>query len=159
MKMRTAMWIPLLAGLTLSGVESVVAQETVPDYVVVSGSNVNVRTGPGTDRVVIGLAHKGDLFVCTGESGDWFEIQMFSEEPRFISALHVYPLTRSQIVPGHELRLPASDSVAWSLHASIQWATDWARVEAEELLPASHYSRYRIRLGNHDLPDYGADIR
>jgi len=137
MRTRTALWIPLLTGLAALGVERAAAQETVPDYVVVSGFNVNIRTGPGMDRVVIGLAQKGDLFVCSGQTDDWFEIRLFSDDHRYISRSHVYPLTRSQIVPGHELRLPANDSVAGSLYASIQWATDRARVDATELLPVS----------------------
>ena len=100
MKMRTALWISLLAGPVVLGAEQVTAQGTAPDYVVVSGFNVNVRTGPGTDRVVIGRAQKGDLFLCTGQSGHWFEIRMFSDDRRYISPSHAYPLTRAHIIPG-----------------------------------------------------------
>ncbi len=144
MKTRNVLLGPLLAALPVLGAAGTTAQQTAPDYVVVSHFDVNVRTGPATDRVVIGLARKGDLFVYTGEVGDWFEIEVFSDDHRYISKAHVYPLTASQIVPGHRLRLPP-DSIARSLHASIQWAIDRAQVEATELLPASVDSaRHRV---------------
>jgi SH3-like domain-containing protein len=137
MNTHTTLGIPLIISFVALGGGSIAAQEPTPDYVVAAASDVNIRTGPGTDRVVIGLAQKGDLFSCTGQTGAWFEIRLFSDDARYINGSYVYPLTSAQIVPGHELRLPASDSVAQSLFDAIQWATDRARVEATELLPAS----------------------
>jgi hypothetical protein len=148
MKTTTALRIPLLASLVVFATARVTAQESVPQYVVVSGSNVNIRTGPGVDRVVIGRADKGDLFVCTGQTEGWFEIRMFSDDARHISASHVYPLTREQIVPGHRLRLPASDATAQSLHVSVQQAIEQSETEASELLPVSVDTARHVTLRN-----------
>ncbi len=137
MRTEIAVSMSLAMSIAAVGFEWMNAQEARPDYVVVSSFNVNLRTGPGLESVVIGLAQKGDLFVCTGDTGDFFKIRMFSENDRYISRSHAYPLTRSQIVPGHRLRLPASDSTARSLFAGIQWASDRSEIEATELLPAS----------------------
>ena len=111
-------------------------QQAATEYVVVSNSDVNFRTGPGTDRVVIARAEKGDIFTYVGETGEWVEIRMFSEEPRYVSRSYVYPLTASQIVPGHNLTLPA-DSTCQALYAAVQWAIDRVELEATEILPAS----------------------
>ena len=83
--------------LAQAGVYGAASQEPNADYVVVSSSHVNLRTGPGTDRVVIARAEKGDIFTYVGETEGWVEIRMFSEEPRYISRSYVYPLTASQI--------------------------------------------------------------
>ena len=122
--------------LTLAGSDGAASQESNADYVVVRSFDVNIRTGPGTDRVVIAQAEKGDLFTYVGEAEGWVEIRMFSGEPRYISRSHVYPLTESQIVPGHNLALPA-DSTCQALFAAVQWATNRAELEATEILPAS----------------------
>jgi hypothetical protein len=122
--------------LAQAGADGAVNQGPNADYVVVRSFDVNIRTGPGIDRVVITQAEKGDIFAYVGETEGWVEIRMFSEEPRYISRSHVYPLTASQIVPGHNLALPA-DSTCQALYAAIQWATDRAELEATEILPAS----------------------
>jgi len=122
--------------LVQAGADGAASQEPNADYVVVSSSHVNLRTGPGTDRVVIARAEKGDIFTYVGETEGWVEIRMFSEEPRYISRSYVYPLTASQIVPGHNLALPA-DSTCQALYAAVQWAMDRAELEATEILPVS----------------------
>ena len=122
--------------LAQAGSEGAASQESNADYVVVSSFDVNIRTGPGTDRVVIAQAEKGDIFTYVSEVEGWVEIRMLSEEPRYISRSYVYPLTASQIVPGHNLALPA-DSTCQALYAAMQWATDRAALEATEILPAS----------------------
>ena len=37
--------------------------------------SVNVRTAPSTDSKILGVAKKGQVFVTTGKSGDWFQIK------------------------------------------------------------------------------------
>ncbi len=143
MTTRTVLWIPLLLQSLIAPLVTP-GQEKAPDYVVVAHSDVNLRTGPAPDRVVVAVARKGDVFVCTRVVGDWFEIELFSDDRRYISTAHAYPLTASQIVPGHRLRLPR-DSLAQSLYEKIQWAVDRAEVEATELIPASvDATRHRV---------------
>jgi len=140
MKTRITSWNAAIGALMVMALAFVTengkAQESDTKYVVVGSHVVNLRTGPSTDRVLIGRADKGDLYAYVGETGDWFEIEMFSGDRRYIHKSFAYPLTESQIVPGHNLQLPA-DSVARALRATIRWAIDRAEVEATEVLPAS----------------------
>ena len=122
--------------LAQAGSGAAASQESNADYVVVRSFDVNLRTGPGTDRVVIARSEKGDIFTYVGETEEWVEIRMFSEAPRYVSRSYVYPLTASQIVPGHDLALPA-DSTCQALYAAVKWAMDRAALEATEILPAS----------------------
>jgi hypothetical protein len=140
MKTQITSWkaaiVALVVMALLSGTEDVVAQDSATKYVVVGSHVVNLRTGPSTDRALIGRADKGDLYAYVGETGDWFEIEMFSGDRRYIHKSFAYPLTEQQIVPGHNLQLP-EDSVSRALRATIRWAIDRAEVEATEILPVS----------------------
>jgi len=46
--------------------------------VVVKGSGVNVRSGPGTNYSVISSANKGDRFMLLDKSADWYKIELKS---------------------------------------------------------------------------------
>lgn len=104
-------------------------------YVVTIAQQVNIRTGPDTDRYVLGRAEKGDLFLYDGEEGGWFRVRLFSGEPRYISKTHSAHLNPSQILPGHNLALPEDAATRRSLMASIAAAREEARQEAEEVIP------------------------
>jgi N-acetylmuramoyl-L-alanine amidase len=43
---------------------------------VVSGSQVNVRSGPGTTSAVVGQVSKGDNLPVLNQSGDWYQIKL-----------------------------------------------------------------------------------
>ncbi len=107
------------------------------DFVVVSHFDVNVRTGPGLDQVIVGRVQKGTLFPLAGEAGDWYEVELFSDVPRYVSKSLAYHLTPDQIVPGHRLELPTSEDSSLSLTSAIRVETDRAAREAEALLPLS----------------------
>lgn len=127
-----APFVALAAALALA--PPVLAAEQ--DYLVMGTPHVNVRTGPGTGYAVVGKAEKGDLFQITGETEGWWEVRMFSGDARFISKeVRVYPLTASQIVPGHAMILPESPALCRSMHRSVLMGLDRAQREAEELLP------------------------
>lgn len=87
--MHRAFFLPLaltlLPAILLScgGRESVPDGETVPDTaalapgpprVVVTGSVVNLRTGPGTGFTAIETVREGDTLVVLGEAGDWLKV-------------------------------------------------------------------------------------
>ncbi|MCD4708757.1 MAG: SH3 domain-containing protein [Candidatus Sabulitectum sp.] len=66
-------------GSTLTGEQS--PPEAIPNplpspyqSVVVTGSMVNLRQGPGTQYAVVGSAHSGDSLMVTGEAPDWYRI-------------------------------------------------------------------------------------
>jgi len=107
------------------------------EYVVMLSRNINIRTGPGTDRVIIGRAWKGDIFGLSGETGNWWKIHMFSGDDRYVSKSWAAKLTESQILKGHNLRLPADVDVRLAMYRDIESALARARGEAEELISAS----------------------
>ena len=61
--------------ITLAVVVLVVTISTIPapalckEYVVMISRNINLRTGPSTDRFIIGRAWKGDVFELVDEIG------------------------------------------------------------------------------------------
>ena len=107
------------------------------DYAVMISRNINLRTGPGTDRFIVGRAWKGDVFELTGEIGSWYEIVMFSGDYRYVSKTWSAKLTESDLLPGHRMTLPASDDSLRALHRDILHAKERASREADEIVPAS----------------------
>lgn len=125
------------AALLVAGLLAVGGAVEAQEYVVMGTPHINLRTGPGTEFAIIGMAEKGDLFWVAGETDGWWEIRMFSGDTRWVSkAARVYPLTSAEIVPGHRLRLPESEEECRSMRRSIQMGFERAQREAEELLPA-----------------------
>lgn len=107
------------------------------EYVVMLSRNINIRTGPGTDRVVVGRAWKGEIFEAVGETGNWYKIYMFSGEPRYVSKSWAAKLTPDDLVPGHGMSLPEDAQARRALHRDASRARARARGEAEELMSAS----------------------
>jgi hypothetical protein len=107
------------------------------EYVVMLGRNINIRTGPGTESVIVGRAWKGDIFDLAGETGNWYRIYMFSGEPRYVSKSWAAKLTDEDLVPEHGLALPTDAETRWGLHQDVLRAQARARGEAEELISAS----------------------
>lgn len=137
----------IAAALVLTGAAQMPASAN--EYVVACTPRVNIRTGPSTDRVVVGQAEKGDVFILAGETRDWFAIRMFSDEVRYISkgasseppencaARFCAKLTQAELLPGHGLTpLPAEDTRRL-ITTSIRHAIARAEREATEILPAS----------------------
>lgn len=112
------------------------AQVPTPgDFVVLSHSAVNLRAGPGLDTPIIGRADKGTLFPLAGEAGEWYEIQLFSGVPRYVSRSLCYHLTPDQIIPGHRLELPSKQDSVAALAAAIAVERDRAARQTDTLPP------------------------
>jgi hypothetical protein len=107
------------------------------EYVVMLSRNINLRTGPGTETLIIGRAWKGDIFELLGETGNWYEVAMFSDDSRYVSKSWAAKLTDSQLVPGHCMTLPAADDTRRSLYRDINHAKERAAREADEIIPES----------------------
>jgi hypothetical protein len=105
------------------------------EYVVTIAKSVNIRTGPGMDFFIIERAEKGDLYKYAGESGDWYRIEMFSGEHRYIGKSVSARLTEQQLLPGHNFSVPAEESDRKSIYRDIQFAKERASKEAEEIIP------------------------
>jgi uncharacterized protein YraI len=124
----------LLLGVVLVPPPPVSAQ----DYVVMGTPLVNLRTGPSTHAMVIGRADKGDIFKVVGQTDEWYEIQMFSSESRYVTkADFVYPLGTDELLEGHEMSLPTSTARCRSIFWDTEEGLDRAAREAAEVLPPS----------------------
>ncbi len=99
---------------------------------------VNIRSGPSTQNFVVAQAHKGDVFRVLGKTGDWYEIEMFSGEGRYIIAAHfVYPLDEDGLGGRFGMDLPESDELCHTIYSSIQAGLRRAEREAREIIPPS----------------------
>lgn len=105
------------------------------EYVVMISRNINIRTGPGTDRFVIARAWKGDIFELVDEIGNWYEIVMFSGDYRYVSKSWAARLTEEQMVPGHNMAAPADGDRLNTLYRDILHTRERAGREADELIP------------------------
>jgi hypothetical protein len=107
------------------------------EYVVMLSRNINIRTGPGTDRVVVGRAWKGDVFEVAGETGNWWKVVMFSGDDRYVSKSWAAKLREDQLLPGHEMRPPGEVEARRALCRDLESAMARARGEAEEIISRS----------------------
>jgi hypothetical protein len=99
---------------------------------------VNLRTGPSTNAMVIGRADKGDIFPVVGQTEEWYQILMFSGEPRYVTrADFVYPLSRDDLVEGHRMTLPTSTARSRSIFWDTEEGLNRAAREALEIIPAT----------------------
>ena len=105
------------------------------EYVVMLSRNINLRTGPGTDRFVIGRAWKGDIFEMVEEIGNWYEIVMFSGDYRYGSKSWAARLTEADLLPGHGMIPPSDGDRLNSLYRDIIHAMERAGREADEIIP------------------------
>jgi hypothetical protein len=108
--------ILLPAAIFLAGALTSPIPASAQDYVVMGTPLVNLRTGPSTDAMVIGRAQKGDVFKVVGVSEDWYQVLLFSGEPRYVvKADFVYPLGEGDLVEGHGMHLPTSTARSRSI--------------------------------------------
>jgi hypothetical protein len=116
------------------------------DYVVMGTPLVNLRTGPSTNAMVIARAQKGDVFKVVGQTDEWYQVLMFSGEPRYVTRSDfVYPLGSDQLVDGHEMALPVSTARCRSIFWDTEKGLDRAAREALELIPATlNRERYTV---------------
>lgn len=107
-KLIGAVFIILLAG----GCGQKVVQQVEPppdgypgmnpyQVVVVTGSVVNLRQGPGTEYAIVGRAVAGDSLLVTGEAPDWYRIY---DAGNSLFAWIYSPLTSGAVMPGEEQR-------------------------------------------------------
>lgn len=113
----------------------VLAPALSAEFLVTIAKNVNIRTGPGTGNFIIGRTEKGDLYKYVGEEDDWYKIEMFSGEIRYIGKSVGARLTEQQLLPGHEMAVPESESRRRLIYKDILNARERAKKEAGEIIP------------------------
>lgn len=137
----------LFAALAVAAIYPPAASAAPQTYLVMGTPHVNLRTGPGTEYVVVGQAQKGDIFHVTGQTDGWWEVRMFSGDARYVSKeVRVYPLEPSQLVEAHNMALPASAVRCRSIFQSVLMNVDRAQREADELLPRDVDATYHNAL-------------
>ena len=121
-------------------------QAAPQEYVVMGTPLVNLRTGPSTMAMVVGRAEKGDIFKVLGQTEEWYRIQMFSGDPRYVvKSDFVYPLAEGDLLEGHEMTLPNSTSRCRSIFWDTEAGLDRAAREAMEIIPPTmNRERYTV---------------
>lgn len=81
----------LLPGLGVSLLASVlttvpVASQAVEPFVEITASRVNIRTAPRLSSAIVTRARRGDIFRLRSRRGRWYEIELFTGEPRYVFA-------------------------------------------------------------------------
>ncbi|MBT8397915.1 MAG: hypothetical protein KJN92_13165, partial [Gemmatimonadetes bacterium] len=89
---------------------------------------------------------KGDIFKVVGQTEEWYEVLMFSGEPRYVTkADFVYPLAQADLLESHGMSLPASTARSRSIFWDTEKGLDRAAREALELIPATlNRARYNV---------------
>ena len=107
------------------------------EFVVLIHSGVNIRTEANTSSIVVAEASKGELHRFIDEAGDWYVIELFSGERRYISKSLSARLKESQLLAGHHFVLPSSEETRREMYGRILKAKERARRETEEIIPAT----------------------
>jgi len=76
------LWFPVVLNVVSCAVNRGVIPEKeiasdidmVWSFITVTGSVVNLRSGPGTDCSVLGQVHAGDSLQVTGGTEDWYRV-------------------------------------------------------------------------------------
>lgn len=107
------------------------------ELAVLHHSGVLIRSGPSTSKFVVGEASKGELYCLVTEEDNWFQIEMFSGDTRFISKSYSSRLKESELDPRHHFVLPSSVAKRRDVYNRIQRAKKRTDREAEEIIPNS----------------------
>jgi hypothetical protein len=127
--------IALATAMLIAAFSVIPASALCKEYVVLISRNINLRTGPGTDRFIVGRGWKGDIFELVDETGNWYEILMFSGDYRYVSKSWAAKLTEAELLPGHGMTMPSSGDTLNSLYRDILYARERAGREADEIIP------------------------
>jgi hypothetical protein len=107
------------------------------EFVMMRGDRINIRTGPGMDRAVVAQALKGDMFEMVGETGDWYEIVLFTGDHRYVHKFWAVEVGDPDSLLGINMGLPESAGVRRSLFLDIYFAETRAQSKADEVIPPS----------------------
>lgn len=105
----------------------------------------NILLNPNTNATVVAEARAGDVFTLNEVSGDWYEIYMFSGEPRYLHKSVAQDTTASP-------PLPSSANTACGKIVSAQ---DRATREAEQKFPndfSKQIDYERLLMDKYEMP-------
>jgi len=107
------------------------------DYVEITNEVANIRTANTTNSQVVGQARKGDIFRLEEEMGNWYRVQMFSGDSRYIYSTLARIIGRRTPSAPDSLEVRQSFFFAW-LDVRSQAAEEAAR----RFAPTSNLERY-----------------
>ncbi len=70
----------------------------------VTGSGVNLRSGPGTTYDVVGSADKGDTLTLLDTKGEWYQVKTASGSPAYIKASFAEKIEKAAPAPAPKTR-------------------------------------------------------
>lgn len=84
-----------------------------PAYVVVTGSRVNVRSGPSQDYGIISQVIRGDKLVALAEAQDWYQVQLPDGSRGWVAGWLVRKaeIPAGEPLPGQRVAMVAADNV------------------------------------------------
>jgi len=100
-------------------------------FIEIIGDKANIRISPSASSTIIVQAKKGDIFGVKGETEEWYEIDMFSGEYRYVNKSMSVPAT-------YTISLP-SDSICQNVVNFLEEAEDRALDEANKKYPVDIY--------------------
>lgn len=107
------------------------------DYIEITNEVANIRTASTTNSQIVGQGRKGDIFRLEEETGNWYRIQLFSGDSRYIYS------TLARII-GRRTP-PAPDSLEVRRNFFYAWLDVRSRAAeeaAQRFAPGSNLQRY-----------------
>jgi uncharacterized protein YgiM (DUF1202 family) len=98
-------------------------------YIQITGEKVNIRFKNDLNSTVVAKAGKGDVFELKSEKGNWYEINMFTGEYRYIHNSLATVVAYSSSLP--------SLSTARAMWSAFGEAEDKSMLDAEKKYPIS----------------------
>lgn len=110
MKRTKQFFVILIATITLLATTPVItnalttfSRSNSPAKVQVTSSSANIRSGPGTNFLKVGVVYKGQIIECLGKLGDWWVIHAPNDVVGVISG----PLVKPYYPPSTPAPVPA----------------------------------------------------
>jgi len=79
-------WYKITLGNTTGWVSSSLINAQITSKVTVTGTTVNLRSGPGTSYDIVGQVSQGDTLTLLAAEGDWYKVQTASGSVCYIAA-------------------------------------------------------------------------
>ena len=106
------------------------------DYLyIIAPEGVHIRTGPSTRNFIVGVARYEEIYTLEGEAEDWYLVQMFSGEPRYINKCCARVLLTEEVNSSYDLNVPRDEEVLEAMYDRTLRSRRRVRLEADEVLP------------------------
>jgi hypothetical protein len=104
-------------------------------FVRVISDFVNIRVAPNSDSEIVGKAVKGDIFKYMNDNGEWIEIEIFSDDPRYVHKSLVKVLTGG-------ISAPFSNDICPKLTERLEEAKEGSLTESDVKSQNVLFDRY-----------------